>query len=101
MSFRRFAIGVGIGLVAGILLSNRTTNERVAPEKALKHIKQKLSSKYNITGSWIHMIPETFEKNNVEYKVYRGGITTTDNDEIFQYDFILDANTGTLLELIK
>ncbi|GAA3320371.1 hypothetical protein GCM10020331_031090 [Ectobacillus funiculus] len=31
--------------------------------------------KGEITGSWIHMVPEVLERYNLTYDVYRGGIT--------------------------
>ncbi|MBU8905244.1 PepSY domain-containing protein [Desertibacillus haloalkaliphilus] len=100
MSMRKLAIGVGIGLAAGLLIrSNMPTSENLTPEKALKLAKKTLANNVNITGSWIHMIPESLEKNNLNYTVYRGGITTSDQDDTLQYDFLVDAKTGTILEL--
>ena len=101
MGLKRFMLGVGIGVVAGLAINRQMQGEKVAPERALKMVKHNLKDKFNITGSWIHMIPESIEKNQINYTVYRGGITTTDqnNDDIIQYDFTVDARTGTLLEL--
>ncbi|WP_419095550.1 PepSY domain-containing protein [Alkalihalobacterium alkalicellulosilyticum] len=101
MGMKRFVLGLGIGIAAGMFLKNRTTDNNIQPERALKMVKQNLANKVNITGAWIHMIPESFEKENIDYTVYRGGITTTDNDENTQYDFVVDSKTGTILELVE
>lgn len=102
VSWKRVLIGIGIGFAAGMFLSKELQSEKISPEKVLKLVKQNLNEKFHITGSWIHMVPETFEKNEVTYTVYRGGITTTNQeDEVIQYDFIVDAKTGTILELSK
>lgn len=101
MGLKRLVLGIGIGIAAGMFLRSKLTNEHIAPEKALRIVKQNLEPKMTINGSWIHMIPESFEKNNLEYTVYRGGITTLTDDSTIQYDFIVDANSGTILEINK
>lgn len=101
MSWKRFVLGMSIGFAAGLLVTKEIQKEKVSPEKILKLVKQNLNQKFHITGSWIHMIPETFEKNEIQYTVYRGGITTSQGDELIQYDFVADAKTGTILELSK
>ncbi|OLO40473.1 hypothetical protein BTR23_06825 [Alkalihalophilus pseudofirmus] len=99
---KRFAVGIGVGLVAGLLLSSKLGKELISPERALKQVKDKLSHSFNVTGSWIHMVPESWNKNQLEYTVYRGGLTTsTENDEHLQYDFIVDAKTGTILDVTQ
>ena len=101
MGLKRFALGVGIGMAAGLLLRSRMNTDTISPEKALRNVKQHVQSKMSINGSWIHMIPENVEKNNLEYTVYRGGITTLVDDTPIQYDFLVDAKSGTILELTK
>jgi predicted small secreted protein len=99
MSIKRFALGVGIGVVAGYFLRPSLEAEKVSPEKALKEVKKTVSSTHAISGSWIHMIPETVERENVRVEVYRGGISTTTESGTVQFEFLADTKTGTLLEL--
>ncbi|WP_096202635.1 PepSY domain-containing protein [Bacillus sp. FJAT-45350] len=100
MGMKRFALGIGIGLAVGYLLSNKLENDNITPERALKLVKHSLeNNKININGSWIHMIPEDFEKNNLTYTVYRGGVTTLTDDGSIQYDFMVDTKTGTIIHL--
>ena len=96
------------GLVAVLALGSQLvislqTKYRTIPyffRKALKMVKQALSHKGEITGSWVHMVPETFEKYDVAYEVYRGGLTTMLNDIQERFEFLVDAKTGTVLKVI-
>jgi predicted small secreted protein len=96
---KRFVAGLGIGLAAGYLLGPTLKCEKISPEKALKEVKKAVSQTYAISGSWIHMIPETVERNNISYTVYRGGLSTTTKEGTNQYEFIVDTKSGTLLDL--
>jgi predicted small secreted protein len=96
---KRFVAGLGIGLAAGYLLGHTLKCEKISPEKALKEVKKAVSQTYAISGSWIHMIPETVERNNISYTVYRGGLSTTTKEGTNQYEFIVDTKSGTLLDL--
>lgn len=98
MSFKRFAVGVGVGFLAGYLLRPRLEKEFISPELAFKMAKAEIAEKMPITGSWIHTLPEKIERNHLDYTVYRAGITTTINDESQYFDLILDARTGAILD---
>ncbi|RXI98601.1 hypothetical protein DS745_20000 [Anaerobacillus alkaliphilus] len=99
MSFKRFLLGAGIGFVVGAVLKDQLTKELISPEKALRVVKQKLNKQGVVEGSWIHMIPESYEKNLLDYTVYRGGVSCTIEGDFYQFDFIVDGHTGTILEL--
>lgn len=96
---KRFIAGLGIGLAAGYLLGPSIRNGTISPERALKEIKKTVSQTYAISGSWIHMIPETVELNQITFSVYRGGISTTNEAGTTQYEFLADTKTGALLDL--
>jgi predicted small secreted protein len=96
---KRFIAGLGIGLAAGYLLSPTLRSDKISPEKALKEIKKTVSRTYAISGSWIHMIPETVELNQISYNVYRGGLSTTNEEGTTQFEFLADTKTGALLDL--
>ncbi len=40
------------------------------------------------------------KKYDVAYEVYRGGLTTMLNDIQERFEFLVDAKTGTVLEVI-
>jgi predicted small secreted protein len=99
MSFKRFLLGAGIGFIVGAVLKDQLTKELISPEKALRVVKRKLGKQGVVEGSWIHMIPEDYEKSLLEYTVYRGGVSCTIEGEFYQFDFIVDGHTGAILEL--
>ena len=45
------------------------------------------------------MYPETYVKDELTYKVYRGGVTRNLDGKREQFEFVADSKTGTLLEL--
>ncbi|SFM08114.1 PepSY domain-containing protein [Salibacterium qingdaonense] len=99
MKVRDILIGAGVGLAAGYALKECTASSHISPEKALKTVKENIQDHIPVNGSWIHMTAENYMKDNLDYKVYRGGISSTQEGETKQMDFIVDAKTGTILEL--
>src|SRR5690606_17837569 len=85
----------GAGLLAGRSITER---EHVSPEKALKSIRDMLSQKFTVSGSWIYMKPKDFNKNGLNYTIYHGGVTKRANKKDTPYEFYVDAHTGTILE---
>lgn len=99
LAIKRFIAGVGIGLALGYVLRPSLQSERLTPERALKEVKKTASQAFAISGSWIHMLPETIERNHISYEVYRGGLSTTTAEGTVQYEFFVDTKTGALLDL--
>ncbi|QTN00121.1 MULTISPECIES: PepSY domain-containing protein [Sediminibacillus] len=102
MNWKRIAVGAGIGAVAGYFALQQYEKQRkVTPEKALKSAKEAFKQQGPISGSWIYMKPEEMEKNGLTYTVYRGGITRTVDGESTQYEFKVDAETGSILDVLQ
>ncbi|WP_018921765.1 PepSY domain-containing protein [Salsuginibacillus kocurii] len=99
MKIRDLLIGVGLGFAAGYAVKEACAHKTVSPEKALKYVKENVKDSIPVNGSWIHMTPENYEKDELEYTVYKGGISSTQAGETKQLDFVVDAKTGTILEL--
>lgn len=95
-------MGLGVGVVSGVvtkeILDTKTT---VSPEKALANAKVLFKQSGPISGSWIHMKTEPYQRQEFSYTVYKGGISRTNNDEIEQYEFIADAKTGAIIETAR
>ncbi|MBS4191668.1 hypothetical protein KHA94_15870 [Bacillus sp. FJAT-49705] len=102
MNWKSFILGVGVGLASGYaareLLAQKTT---VSPEKALANAKNAFKKAGPISGSWIQMQSEKYEKGHLKYDIYRGGISRQEGDRVEQYEFIADTGTGLILDAYK
>jgi len=102
VNWKSFLTGLTIGLISGFAASEWVSHKgKVSPEKALTHAKEKFKERGPISGSWIQMTSEPFEKNNFAYDVYRGGVSRTVDDSLEQYEFFSDVKTGAILEVYK
>lgn len=104
MSWKKFAAGVGAGVAVTVIAKKQLDRSDVglSAEKALKLVKKQASEMGSLEGSWVHMVTEKFETDNLVYNVYRGGVTLADDEgQISAYDFYVDASTGTILSLEK
>ncbi|WP_102345242.1 PepSY domain-containing protein [Bacillus sp. Marseille-P3661] len=99
MKWGQMVLGFSVGLFTGAILSQTIKGQTISSEQALKLVKQAFKEEGPIDGSWIHVIPEAIERNKLKYEVFRGGITRTVNNEVEQYEFLVDAKTGSILEL--
>ncbi|WP_449537289.1 PepSY domain-containing protein [Ferdinandcohnia sp. Marseille-Q9671] len=99
MSWKKFVLGFGVGFASALLLKEVMNDSAIPGDKALRLAKEAFKKNGTIDGSWIQMNPEDFTKSGMHYQVYRGGITRKMNQESHQYEFIMDAKTGTILEV--
>ncbi|MBV7507338.1 PepSY domain-containing protein [Bacillus sp. sid0103] len=100
MNWKSFLLGAAVGLIGGYAakeIINSKTN--VSPEKVLEQVKKQFTKNGPINGSWIHMEAEPYEKQQINYSVYKGGISKNNNGTTEQFEFIADAHTGTLLDV--
>ncbi|MRH42812.1 peptidase M4 [Aquibacillus halophilus] len=99
MNWKKIIIAAGLGAVAGLIIKETLVDSRaVSPEKALKAAKETFKKQGPISGSWIYMKPEEMVKNGLTYTVYRGGVTRNIDGDNQQYEFFVDAETGTVLD---
>ncbi len=99
MNWKSFLLGVAVGLVGGYAAKEIITQKTaISPDKALSMAKETFKKSGPISGSWILMNAEDYKKDQLQYKVYRGGISRLTGEEMEQYEFIADAGTGTILE---
>lgn len=99
MKINKFLTGTLFGLATGFAIANQLNKRRISPEKALHNVKNALDDQLVIEGSWIQMTPEKMSNGLLEHMVYRGGITSNEQNRINHYDFAVDAKTGTVLEV--
>ena len=94
MSWKKFIAGMAGGFAAAYVVKTQRKQRLISSEKALSLAKEAFQKQTPISGSWIQTNPETYEKNNATYTVYKGGICRDDK----QYEFVIDAYTGTIIE---
>jgi|SRR5690606_17029479 len=99
MSWNKFFLGFGVGFAGALLLKQALSESTIPGDKALKIAKEAFKKNGPIDGSWIQMNPESYEKSGIEYQVYKGGISRNSNQESRQYEFIMDAKTGSIIEV--
>ncbi|MCU9614247.1 PepSY domain-containing protein [Caldibacillus lycopersici] len=100
MKFKGLIIGVAAGVAASLLTKSIVArNHLFSSEEVLQNMKNMLKDNGKIIGSWIMTKPETLEKNASAYQVYRGGITREDENRQTDYEFVIDAKSGSILEL--
>lgn len=101
MSWKSFFLGAAVGFAGGYALKEIiSANGYVSPEKVLAQVKEQFKQSGPISGSWIHTeVVDPYEKGQIHYKVYKGGISRPGQDADRQYVFIADATNGTILEI--
>jgi predicted small secreted protein len=100
MNWKSFILGTAVGLISGYAVKEVISQKTyVSPEKVLENVKKQFKQNGSISGSWIHMEAEPYEKHQIHYQVYKGGISKNNNGVNEQFEFIADASTGTLLDI--
>ncbi|XJZ26522.1 PepSY domain-containing protein [Bacillota bacterium Lsc_1132] len=100
MNWKSFFLGAAVGLAGGYAIKEIIKQKtHVSPEKVLEYVKNEFKQSGGVSGSWIHMEAESYEKGMLQYQVYKGGITKQENGTKEQYMFIADATTGTILDV--
>ncbi|HET7579879.1 MAG TPA: PepSY domain-containing protein [Bacillales bacterium] len=100
MGWKKSFLAAGAGVLGGYLLQKQLEGNGISPEKALKSVKETVGKRHTIDGSWVHMQPETVERYGLDYNTYRGGITVSTDNQVKHYQFLVDAETGTVLEFV-
>lgn len=91
--------GIVIGMSFTVLFMHR--KKKVNGEAVLESVKEMFLTDGPIEGSWIELYPVPLTRFSAETKVYYGGISRKENDQLIQYEFIADAYTGTILDIYK
>jgi predicted small secreted protein len=100
MEWKPFLLGAAVGLIGGYAANEIISKKvNISPEKVLDHVKNQFKQQGQISGSWIQMEAVPFEKEQIRYKVYKGGVSKIQNGENKQYEFLADAGTGTIIDI--
>ncbi|KZZ85710.1 hypothetical protein [Bacillus sp. SJS] len=101
MKCKGLIAGIGLGFAAAYLLKDQLKSPFISSDKALQLVKQEFKKKGPIEGSWIYTVPEDYSIHESSHKVYKTGITRTIEGSLEQYEAIVHAGTGLLLEVNK
>ncbi|MDZ5472565.1 PepSY domain-containing protein [Bacillus sp. 31A1R] len=102
MNWKSFLLGLGIGIVSGYATKEIiSAKSYVSSEKALASAKAAFKELGPISGSWIHMKTEPYEKEHLSFTVYKGGVSRNINGQMEQYEFVADARTGSIIDAYR
>lgn len=99
MKWSKAVLLFSIGFAGSYFIQKALTQQILTPEQALKAVKKRTKTSLNLDGTWIFQHTEDWKGNTVCQKVYRGGLTERNGNELLHYDFIVDAESGALLAL--
>ncbi|MGD6816915.1 PepSY domain-containing protein [Metabacillus sp. 84] len=101
MKCKGLLAGIALGFAAAYLLKDQLKSPFISSDKALQLVKKEFRKKGPIEGSWIYTVPEDYSIHDSNHKVYKTGITRTTEGALEQFEAIVHAQTGLLLEVNK
>ncbi|MBU6080271.1 MULTISPECIES: PepSY domain-containing protein [Allobacillus] len=101
MKWYKLVAPAAVGLIAGAVIGKKVKDQWLIPEVALNRVKEMYKEDGPISGSWIMMQKEPYEKDGETYTVYRGGISRNIDGVTSQYQFKVNAKNGEILSTGK
>ncbi len=99
MRLKDLAVGCAAGFAGAVITQKVLRKKTLSSEEALKIVKKQVRQALHIDGAWIYLTPQDYSKNGLNYQVYKGGLTSKDEQSSLHYDFVVDASTGTIIDL--
>lgn len=94
------ALGMGVGILSGVAstiwLKKKQT---MSADDVLRKVKAAFLEEGPIEGSWINFEKQPLRKFAVHSLGYTGGLTRLEDGELVTYEFLADAQTGTVLDI--
>ncbi len=100
MKLRHFLLGAGVGLCAAIAVKKYAMKPYISSEKALRIVKAAFKQRESIDGSWIYTEPEPYQVNGETIQIYKTGVTRSAFGELEQYEVMVNAKTGQIVDVI-
>lgn len=94
--------GLLIGTVATLLFNEQ--NHTVSGKEILDNVKATFEESEQagpIEGSWIELQPINKKRFNQNQVVFFGGISRKENNQLTQYEFYANAQTGDIIDIYK
>jgi len=83
----------------GVIVTRFFGANRLNPDDILEQVKRQFRQESPIEGAWIEKHAVPFQKFAVKSRVYYGGINRYEDDQLVQYQFVADAETGSVLDI--
>lgn len=100
MKANTFIAGLVTGAAAGHLFYHYFIDQKeTSGDAILEKVKTAFKKEGPIEGSWIQLKKQHYKKFAIDAFVYHGGITCIREGEKKQFEFIADANTGTIIDI--
>lgn len=100
MKIRYILLGAGLSLAAAFIVKQYADNAYISSEKALQIVKSAFKQRGPIDGSWIYTVPEPYVINGETVPVYKTGVTRSAFGELEQYEVMIHAKTGMIVDII-
>ncbi|MFD1455625.1 PepSY domain-containing protein [Levilactobacillus lanxiensis] len=88
-----------LGGLMGVFVTRLFGANRLNPDDILEQVKRQFRQESPIEGAWIEKHAVPFQKFAVKSRVYYGGINRYEDDQLVQYQFVADAETGSVLDI--
>lgn len=97
----RLGINLGIAALAATsyIAGKKIADKNLSATDILGKIKKQFKKEGPIEGSWIESTPIHFHNFAFETDAYKGGISRYEDNDIVTYEFLTDAQTGTVLKM--
>lgn len=96
------AVSVILSFVLGLLTFSVYKKKKTkSADDILKSVKKEFLKEGPIDGSWIELTKVPWKKFAYETDVYYGGISRYEEDKLVQYEFIVNAYTGSMIDIYR
>ncbi|RRG09880.1 MAG: hypothetical protein DUD32_06730 [Lactobacillus sp.] len=94
-------ITLGVSGVLGFFLGQKLKNRQQSPSEILTRVKSGFQKEGPLEGSWIESKTIPFQRFAYKTRVYRGGISRLEDNQRTTYEFLADAETGSILKMSR
>lgn len=99
-NYQQLSLLSSLSVLLGFLMGKSIQHRQYqSTDEILARVKQAFHREGNVEGAWINSQPDDYSQFALRTKVYRGGISRREDQQIVQYQFIADAKTGTILKI--
>lgn len=95
------SIGITSLIVSSFFAGKKIADKNMSATDILKKVKKQFKKEGPIEGSWIESSLINYRNFAFETAAYKGGISRYEDNELVTYEFLADAQTGTVLKISR